>query len=125
MKTLSEQMQKGFDEKNPSRNPFARNIVNAKTARNQDRWSKALGDANKFEALSLALAPNAVVAVARYQDQRRAVPQYFLTMLDPKTGNQLSQVELPGEPLPGGLMIDRQGQVLVTLLDGTLACYGK
>jgi len=66
------------------------------------------------------MAPNAVAAVARYQDLRRAVPQYFLTTLNPENGRQTSQIELPG-----GLMIDRDGRILVTLLDGRLASFGN
>ena len=124
VKTVNEQTQRGFGDQNP-RNRFARNLVNAMAARNQQRWSSQLGDANKFEALSLALAPNAVVTVARYQDLRRAVPQYFLTALNPKTGKQLAQIELPSEPLPGGLLIDREGRIVVALLNGNLACFGR
>jgi hypothetical protein len=32
--------------------------------------------------------------------------------------------ELPGEPLPGGLLVDRDGQVVVTMLDGRVLCFG-
>ena len=32
--------------------------------------------------------------------------------------------ELPGEPLPGGLLIDRNGHPVVVLLDGSVVCYG-
>jgi hypothetical protein len=66
-----------------------------------------------------------LVAVARYQDIRRAVPQYFVVSLNPEDGSQISQAELPSEPLPGGLLIDRKGRVIVNLLNGNLACFGQ
>ncbi|MEO2013076.1 MAG: hypothetical protein ABGZ53_01760, partial [Fuerstiella sp.] len=72
-----------------------------------------------------AMAKNAVVAVARYQVINRAVPQYFLTALRADNGQQMFQVELPDEPLPGGLIVDRNGNVIVALLDGGVACFGK
>jgi hypothetical protein len=71
------------------------------------------------------MSPNALVAVARYQDIRRAVPQYFVVSLNPEDGSQISQAELPSEPLPGGLLIDRKGRVIVNLLNGNLACFGQ
>ena len=104
---------------------FSRNIVNALTARNEEKWQSNLGTSGEFEALSIVVAENAVVAVARYQDIRRATPQYNLTAFNPADGKQLFQAPLPSEPLPGGLIIDRNGRILVSLLDGGMVCYGK
>ncbi|MCP4508623.1 MAG: hypothetical protein GY826_19795 [Fuerstiella sp.] len=73
----------------------------------------------------MAMARNAVITVARYQVINRAVPQYFLTALRADDGKQLFQVELPDEPLPGGLIIDRDGKLMVAMLDGGVACFGK
>ena len=120
-----EKVTTGFDEATNRANRFSRNIVRALSSRGEERWQSNLGDSGKFEALSLTVAPNAIVTVARYQDLRRAVPQYFLTAMHPENGNQLFQIEVPGEPLPGGLIIDREGRILVSLIDGGIVCFGE
>ena len=40
-----------------------------------------------------------------------------------KIGRPMAQQPLQGDPLPGGLLIDRNGRVIVTMLDGSLVCY--
>lgn len=121
---LETTIQAGFDNSVNPQNRFARNLVSVLSTRDKTRWQSDLGDSNGFEALSMALAPNAIVAVARYQDLRRAVPQYFLVGLNSANGRQMFQMELPAEPLPGGLIIDRNGHALVAMLDGGVACFG-
>ena len=116
---------KGFEEQANNRNRFGNNIVQKMASRAEETWQASFGDAQGFEPLSLAIAPNAIVAVARYQDLRRAVPQWFLTAMNPANGAQLFQVEIPAEPLPGGLIVDREGRILVSLLDGGMVCYGS
>jgi outer membrane protein assembly factor BamB len=123
--TLTTKMQEGFGDSANPRNRFIRNLVSALTTQEKVRWQSNLGDSNGFESLSVALAPNAVVAVARYQDLRRAVPQFFLAALDSDNGKQMFQIELPSEPLPGGLIVDRNGHAIVAMLDGGVACFGQ
>lgn len=123
--TLTGWIGKGFEDDPNNRNRFSRNLVTAISARGEERWQSSLGGNSRFEALSLAVAPNAIVTVARYQDLRRATPQFFLTGLRTDNGAQLFQVELPGEPLPGALAIDRNGRMLVSLLDGGIVCVGE
>ena len=120
-----EKINEGFTEKENKGNRFLRNLVSILTTRNKVRWQSNLGDFNRFEALSVAIAPNAVVATARYQQINRAVPQYFVTALTTANGKPMFQVELPGEPLPGGLAIDRNGHPVVAMLDGTIVGLGK
>jgi len=105
--------------------PFQNNLVTAMNARKEERWLSNLGDASKFEAVALALTPNAVVAVASFQVMSRAKPQWFLIALATEDGRRLFQQELPGDPLPDGLVIDRDGRILVSMLDGSVACYGR
>lgn len=122
--TLAARAKAGFEDEADPRKRVFRNLIETMAARNEERWQSNLGDNNEFEALSIALAPNAIVTVARYQDIRRARPQYFLVGLDPADGHALFQVELAAEPLPGGLAIDRNGHIVVSLLEGGLACFG-
>lgn len=102
--------------------PFQNNLVSLMTVRQEQRWQSNL-EATRFEAVAVALTPNAVLAVASYQDMTRARPLWFLVALSPDNGRRLWQQELPGEPLPDALLVDRDGRILVTLLDGGLVCY--
>jgi hypothetical protein len=88
------------------------------------RWATDLDVEEGFEALSLAVAPNAVVAVVQGQDKFRAQPEWLLVALDPADGKVLERQRLPGPPLPGGLLVDRDGQAVVALLDGGIVCHG-
>lgn len=47
----------------------------------------------------------------------------FLVGLKPKGGKQLFREELAAEPLPDGLLVDRAGRIMVTLIEGGMVCY--
>ena len=89
------------------------------------RWETNLGEPNKFEAVSLVVCPNAVLAVVRNQQKFRSQPQWYLVALEAKSGRQLFKRELRGDPLPGGLLVDRDGRIVVTLLDGRVLGFGQ
>ena len=116
---------RGFEKKEGRPNRFNNAIASMMTTLGEERWqSSKLGDAGKFEVVSLAVCPNAILAVARFQDLTRARAGWYLTTLNPQNGNLMSKAELPGEPLPGGLLIDRDGHIVVTLLDAGVLAYG-
>jgi hypothetical protein len=48
----------------------------------------------------------------------------FGVSLDAETGRAIWTTELPGEPRPWGLAIDRHGRLIITLMDGRLVCLG-
>lgn len=106
------------------RDRFNDTLFRTMTARSEENWQSALGDMGEFEAVSIVVAPNGVITTARYQDLTRAKPQWFVTALNRENGHMILQQELPGDPLPGGLLVDRDGQTIVTLLDGRVVCYG-
>ena len=87
------------------------------------RWRSDLGQSNKFEAVSLAVCPNAVVAVAGYQQRARSQPQWFVEAFNAENGRPYFRQPLRGEPLPEGLLVDKDGQIVVTMLDGRVLCY--
>ena len=124
-KRVLEKAVQGLDDSARRGSRFTRNIVDAITSRGEERWQSKLGDSAKFEAISIVLANNAVITVARYQNINRAVPQFFLTGMNPQNGGELFQIEIPGEPLPGGLSVDRDGKMLVSLLNGSVVCFGE
>ena len=122
---LSAALTRGIQRQTDGRSPFQNNLVTMMNVRKEERWLSNPGDAKKFEAVALALAPNAVVAAASLQPMSRARPQWFLIALATEDGRRLFQQELPGDPLPDGLLIDRDGSILVSMLDGGLASYGR
>ena len=87
------------------------------------RWESNFGESNKFEAVSLLVCPNAVVTVVRNQQKARSQPQWYVAALNIKNGAPMFRHELRGDPLPGGLLVGRDGQIIVTMMDGSLFSY--
>jgi len=114
-------MERGVDRSNDRARWI--NLTDPLREQGKARWETDLGEGNKFEAVSLVLCPNALLAVVKQQQKFRSQPQWFLTALNISDGKPLWQQELRGEPLPGGLLIDRQGQAVVTMLDGRVLCF--
>ncbi len=100
------------------------NLADVLAAEGALRWSSDLDEPNKFETVSLAVAPNAVVAVVRQQHKFRSQPQWHLAALDARTGDQVFKHELRGDPLPDGLLVDRDGRIVVVMLDGSVEAWG-
>ena len=88
------------------------------------RWQTDLGESNKFQTVSMVVCPKSIVAVIQQQQKNRAHPQWYVVAFDKQNGRKTWQHEIIGQPLPDGLLIDRDGQVIVTLLDGGLLCLG-
>jgi outer membrane protein assembly factor BamB len=86
------------------------------------RWQTDLGESNKFEAISIAVCPNAIVAVIQQQQKFRAQPQWYAVAFNATNGQQMWRNEIRENPLPGGLLVDREGQVVVTMLSGNVLC---
>ncbi len=84
------------------------------------RWQSSLGETNKFEAMSLVVGPNAIVAVVQHQQKYRAQPQWFVVAFDQASGKATWRHEVKDEPLPGGLLVNRDGRIVVTTLAGNL-----
>ena len=116
----------GADDRPRGDRPGSR-FYNLALAMQQDGgvlWQTDLGQPNKFEVVSLAVCPNAIVAVVGHQVRVRAQPQWFAVALKAEDGKQLWKKELRGKPLPGGLLVDRAGQVIITMLGGDIRCLG-
>ena len=80
------------------------------------------------ENAAIALAENAVVVAGTNrefaQPDGTAKETYGIAALDIRNGQPLWKHALPAGPVAWGLAIDRQGQVLVTLRDGRVVCFG-
>jgi outer membrane protein assembly factor BamB len=90
------------------------------------RWVSDLGEPDEFEVVSLAVCPDAVVAVVKFQPRHQAYPQWSVAALRSQDGTELWfwRHNLPSTPLPGGLLVGREGQVVVTMLDGSVLSFG-
>ena len=117
------QLEQGRSER-PSDRRRRVNLTDALREAGKVRWETNLGDGNKFEVVSLVVSPNAILAVNKQQAKFRARPQWYLTALNVNNGKSRWQRQLSGQPLPGGLLVDQGGQVVVAMLDGRLLCFG-
>ena len=120
-----DRVNKGLDVENVGRDN--RRWMNLYSQLERDkaiRWQSDLNGASEFEAVSMAVCPNAVVAVVKYQNRTRAHAQWYVVALDAKSGAPYFQHELQDVPLPDGLLVDAQGRIIVTTISGDVVCLG-
>ena len=116
-------LEKGYPKPPAGSRRFRLNLATAFKTDGAVRWTSDLGESNKFEALSLAVSPNAILAVVQFQQKYRAQPQWYVVAFDKQKGAPSWRQELRDEPLPGGLLVDRDGRVIVSTLAGGLTCF--
>ncbi|MEQ8789248.1 MAG: PQQ-binding-like beta-propeller repeat protein [Pirellulaceae bacterium] len=123
---VSERIEKGYPTPTPAQRR-ARSATLAQTLEDDGaiRWQTDLDEPTKFEVVSLAVDPKTVVAVLRYQLKIRAQPTWYVMAFDASSGDERWRQELRGTPLPGGLLIDRDGQTIVTMTNGEVLCFGS
>ncbi len=85
---------------------------------------EATGRLRESYAVSFAIAKNAVLEVYETQVVRHRNSRWTLRALEPDNGKVLWEQRLPSPALPGGLLVDRQGKVIVVMENGSVACYG-
>ena len=120
MSKARERVEQGFP---PTDNPRARqgySLTQAFDADGAARWQTDLDNPNKFEVLALAMTPDKVVAVVQFQIRNRAHPQRQVVALNTADATPIWfwRHDLPFEPLPEGLAVGRDGQLILTTLDG-------
>jgi outer membrane protein assembly factor BamB len=120
---VAERIGKGYLE--DDRNAWRATLSNALEHDEAVRWETSLGGTSRLEVVSLALSSNAVVVVARLHLRNRTQPQWIAGAVDVKDGKRLFRHELPSAPLPDGLLVDRKGRVVVTLLNGDVIGLGS
>jgi len=120
---VSERIEKGYPPRGSQKGRAI--LAEAFQADHAVRWQSDLGESNKFEAVSLAVCPNAVVAVVQYQRKFHSQPQWFVVAFNATDGTTYWRHEIHSHPLPGGLLVDKQGQVVVTMLNGNVLCLGR
>ncbi len=123
-----DRIQKGFpppDRANPQvRRWFT--FAQAFEADGAARWKTDLDSPNKFEVLALAATPDRVAAIVQFQNRARAHPQWQVIAFNAADGVPIWfwRHDLPFEPLPEGLAVGRDGQLIVTTLDGYVLSLG-
>jgi len=80
---------------------------------------------NNGDVVSLAMSRNAVLAVCEFPIPRQIKTRWQLVALNRTDGSKLWAQNLSAPALPGGLLIDRDGRVVVVLLDGSVECFGR
>ena len=97
-----------------------RSLAQALRADGAVSWQSDLDNSNRFEVLALAATTDRIVAVVQYQIRNRAHPQWEVVAFNAADGTPIWfwRHALPFEPLPEGLAIGRDGQLIITTLDG-------
>lgn len=76
------------------------------------------------DTVALVLTPNAVLSVCEVPRFRSLYPRWALCALDPDDGSLLWQHDLPSNGSHGGLLVDRDGRIIIVDQEGGLVCYG-
>ena len=123
-KTLN-RIRQGFPRPGVSDRPAQprwRSLAEILAADGAIRWQSDLDNPNRFEVLAMAVTPSRVAAVVQFQNRVRAWPQWQVAAFKADDGTPIWfwRHDLPSEPLPDGLAVGHQGQLLVTLLDGSV-----
>lgn len=121
---VAERIQKGYSRDRRG-GRFNMNLTKALEDDKAIQWQDDLGESRTFEAVSLVVCPNAVVGVVSTQQRIRSQPSWFLIAWNPKNGNVIARQPLQAEPLPGGLIVTKDGHTIVSTLDGRVLCYGQ
>jgi hypothetical protein len=102
-----------------------REYLESGDSRNQPRAEWTAASLKKYDTVSLALARNGLVAICEEPLARSLKTEWSVNGIDCGDGSLLWSEELPAEALPGGLLIDREGRLVISLLDGSVVCYGS
>lgn len=96
-----------------------------KAPRPEPLWSA--NNPNKSGAVSLAIAENAIITVYETPGYvyGQLNPRWTVCALNPQDGTVIWQQNLASPALPGGLLIDKDGRVVVVMQNGSVACFGE
>ena len=76
------------------------------------------------DAIAFVVAKNAVITALEQQRPRSLSSKWSLTGLDPKTGKVIWTKPLKSAVLPGGILVERHGRIIVVHEDGSVSCFG-
>ena len=110
-------------------------VDHLKKARPQDlrqqlRYSHALKkrwiaqELKGSDTVAFVIANNAIIVAFETQRPRALASDWTLAGLDPQTGKVMWRQRLQSAALPGGLLVDRHGRIVVVHQDGRVSCFG-
>lgn len=86
------------------------------------RW--VANELRDSDAVAFVVAKNTIITVLEKQRHRALSSNWTLAGLDPKTGKVIWTKTLRSAALPGGLLVDRHGRIIVVHEDGSVSCFG-
>jgi outer membrane protein assembly factor BamB len=86
------------------------------------RWT-AQGLRNS-DPVAFVIAGNTIVTALETPRPRSLASNWELAGLDPDTGKVMWRKRLPSAVLPGGVLVDRHGRIVVVHEDGSVSCLG-
>ncbi len=102
-------------------------LAEKEKGRPRSAWQTALF----ADPMGLAVAENAVVVVGELAKEKAGSAQastgsgtYAVVVLDRATGKESWRYELPERPVPWGIALTRDGEMIVSLRNGTVCCFG-
>ena len=85
------------------------------------RWTaRELEDS---DTVAFVIAKNTVLTALEIQRPRSLSSNWTLAGLDPETGKVMWKQRLPSAALPGGILVDRHGRIIVVHEDGSVRCF--
>jgi outer membrane protein assembly factor BamB len=76
------------------------------------------------DPVAFVIAKNTILAVMEVPRPRRLASAWQLVGLDPETGKVIWRNPLASAALPGGVLVNRHGQIIVVHEDGSISCLG-
>ena len=75
------------------------------------------------DTVAFVMAKNAVLVALEEPKYRSLYPRWILAALHPETGKVIWRQQLPSAVRPGGLIVNRQGRIIVVHEDGSVSCF--
>jgi len=76
------------------------------------------------DAVAFVIAKNAIITTLEKPRPRWLSSDWVLAGLDPETGKVMWKQRLPSAALPGGVLVDRYGRIIVVHEGGSVSCLG-
>lgn len=86
------------------------------------RWTAQ--ELRNSDPVAFVIAGNTIITALETPRPRSLASNWELAGLDPDTGKVVWRKRLPSAVLPGGVLVDRHGRIVVVHEDGSVSCLG-
>jgi len=76
------------------------------------------------DAVAFIMAKNTIITALEKPKPRRLSSDWELAGIDLETGKVMWKQRLPSSVLPGSVLVDRYGRIIVVHEDGSVSCLG-